>query len=94
MTKNITKIDISKELSKKFGFSISLSKKIINDIVLSLISNLDESKLTLKNIGSFKILNKKERLGRNPKTGDNFLIKARKSVSFSPSKELNKKINN
>ena len=44
----------------------------------------------IKNIGSFKVLDKKERLGRNPKTLETFKIKERKSVSFIASKKLTK----
>ena len=47
----------------------------------------------LKNIGTFKILNKKERIGRNPRTKEIYKIKARKTLAFKPSTNLSRKIN-
>ena len=47
----------------------------------------------LKNIGSFKILAKKERIGRNPKTKEEFIITPRNTVSFTASKFLKKIVN-
>ena len=54
----------------------------------------EEKKLNLKNIGTFKILNKSKRIGRNPKTGEYHLISERKSLSFKASESLKNKINN
>ena len=86
---NLKKIDLVKNLSFKTGFSKNLSKKIIDDLINVLINNIKSGKLNLKNIGIIKILNKKERIGRNPKTKEEFKISARKVVSFSPSKSIN-----
>ncbi len=93
MKNNITRYDISKDLHLKKGFSVSVSKKIIDDLIEILILNLKENSLILKGVGSFKIIQKNERIGRNPKTGKKYIIKARKSVSFIPSKSLSQNIN-
>jgi nucleoid DNA-binding protein len=91
---NINKLDIIKNLSKNSGFSVNFSKKLINDLILILINNIKNGGLTLKNIGTFKILHKKERLGRNPKTKEEFKISSRKSISFIPSKNFNLPLRN
>ena len=85
---NLKKIDLAKNLTNETGFPINLSKKIIDDLVEIFISNLKTGSLILKNVGSFKIINKKERRGRNPKTKEEFVISSRKSISFSSSKKL------
>jgi len=85
---NITKIDIAKELSKKTGYSLELSKILINNLLIVLISAIKKNKLNLKNIGTFKLINKSERIGRNPITKENFVITSRKSISFIASKKL------
>ena len=90
---NFNKRDIYTNLSIKKGYSILLSRKIINDLVKILFYEVEKNSLYLKNIGSFKILNKKERIGRNPKTKEVYKIKARKSLIFKPSINLLKKIN-
>ena len=94
MTKNkINKIDIVNNLSQKTGFSLNLSKKIINDLINVLIQNIKEGDLILKNIGSFKIINKKERLGRNHKTNESHIISSRKTISFTASKKILNELN-
>ena len=91
---NFTKIHLSKLLSEKKGFSINLSNKLINDLLEGIILNIKNDNFNLKNFGSFKILNKKARIGRNPKTNEIHEISERKTLSFIPSKKLIKKINN
>ena len=93
MTINFKKEDIAKILSSKSGLSISYSKKLINDLIVIMFEIINTDKLILKNFGSFKILNKKSRLGRNPKTKEKFIISARKTVSFTPSKKISKDLN-
>ena len=85
---NITKIDIAKELSIKTGYSLELSKILINNLLIVLISSIKKNKLNLKNIGTFRLINKLERMGRNPITKENFVITSRKSISFISSKKL------
>ena len=85
---NITKIDIAKELSKKTGYSLELSKTLINNLLIVSISSIKKNKLNLKNIGTFRLINKSERIGRNPITKENYVITSRKSISFITSKKL------
>jgi len=90
---NLNKKDIYKFISKKKGFSVLLSKKLVDNIIEIMVNLLKQDSLILKNIGSFKIVDKKERIGRNPKTKEPFIINARKSIVFKASKNLLKKIN-
>ena len=85
---NLKKIDIIKSLSKKTGFSQNFSKKIIDDLLKILLINIKNGNFVLKNIGSFKVILKKQRIGRNPKTKEEFVISKRKSLSFTPSKNF------
>ena len=91
--KNLTKLDLINNLKKQKGFSAQYSKKILNDFLDILKLKISNNNLNLKNIGSFRLINKKSRIGRNPKTKENFIIKARKTVSFKSSNSLLKKIN-
>ena len=59
---------ISKEIHKKLGLSISYTSEIVKDITLILKDLIKLNKINIKNFGTFKILFKKERLGRSPKT--------------------------
>ncbi len=93
-SKNIKKIDFIKNLSLKTGFSENYSKKLISELISIFSSQIKNGKLNLKDLGVFKITNKKERIGRNPKTKEQFIISARKSISFTPSQKLIQKLNN
>jgi len=90
---NLKKIDIIKDLSEKTGYSSNYSKKVINDLVVSILQNIKNGNFNLKNIGSFSVLSKKARIGRNPKTKKEYVISQRKSISFKPSKSLLTKLN-
>ena len=84
--KNIKKENLIKSLSKKTGFSLNFSKKLINDLIDVILDNTKNGNFNLKNLGSFKIMHKKERIGRNPKTKEEFLISSRKSINFTRKK--------
>ena len=93
MTYNLKKIDIIKDLSIKTGYSSNYSKKVINELVDAILQSIKKGNLNLKNIGSFKTISKKERIGRNPKTKKEYVISQRKSVSFKPSTSLLTELN-
>ena len=93
MNYNLKKIDIIKDLSIKTGYSSNYSKKVVNELVDAILQSIKKGNLNLKNIGSFKIISKKERIGRNPKTKKEYVISKRKSVSFKPSTSLLAELN-
>ena len=94
MTKeNFKKIDISNIIKKNTGFSQLLSKKITEDLLNIIKENIKKGDVYLKNFGSFRILNKDKRMGRNPKTSEKYIITARKAVSFKPSKNIIDRLN-
>ncbi len=91
--KNFNKENLYKLLSEKTGFSALLSKKIINDLIKTIIVEIKKENFNLVNLGKFKIILKKDRLGRNPKTKQTFIINKRKSISFIASKNFSQFLN-
>ena len=91
--KSLKKKDLVNNLSLKTGFSLNYSKKVIDDFIEIIIQNIKSGELILKNFGSFKVINKNERIGRNPKTKKKFLISSRKAISFIPSKKISDNLN-
>ena len=89
----LKKIDFSKNISNKTGFPVSITKKIVDDLIIIIAEMIKNNELVLKNIGTFKLSNKKERIGRNPKTKEEFIVSKRKSIRFVVSKNLSKIIN-
>ena len=90
---NLTKKNLSDQLNQQTGFPVNFSKKIINDLINIISVKIKKNKFNLMNIGSFKVIQKKERTGRNPKNSKNYTISARKSLSFIASKKLTKLLN-
>jgi integration host factor subunit alpha len=91
--KNFTKTNFIKNLNVKTGLSVQICKKLINDFLEILIQSTKDDEFNLKNIGSLRLIKKKERLGRNPKTKEEHVITSRKSISFTASKKLLKNLN-
>ena len=84
----LTRETIAKQISIEFGIAYSTVYKKI-DKILEIWSNMMiNSDLSINYIGSFKINQKKERIGRNPKTKEEHLIKSRKVISFKKSNKL------
>ena len=84
--KNFTRKDLSHKVYQNLGFSKNLTSSIIDDFIESLISELIKlDKVKISSFGTFKVTNKKERIGRNPKTKVTAKICARKVVKFKPS---------
>ena len=90
---NFTKDNFIKNLNKKTGLSLQVCKKLVNIFLHILIKDIKENDVNLKNIGSFKVIKKKSRIGRNPKTGEIFPISSRKSLKFTASKKLINNLN-
>ena len=94
MTINITRDDIANYLFKEVGLSKNDCNEIVNEIIEQIILALkNEDIVKIHNFGTFKIRQKKSRIGRNPKTKVNFTISSRKVISFLPSQKIMNKIN-
>ena len=90
---NLSKNIILKKINYNLGIPNSFSKKILNLLLEIIVEGLNrDGKVKLSGFGTFKILNKKSRIGRNPKTKVEYQIKARKVVTFLPSSLIKKKL--
>lgn len=90
---NISKINIVKNISKESQVSSKDSASIFESFLL-LIKN--ESKLRtvkLSSFGSFSFKKTPQRLGRNPKTKDSYIIPELIKLNFKPSNKIKEKIN-
>ena len=92
--KNFTRKDLSNSIFKELGFSKNFSSTIVDDFFEILILHLVKfRKIKISSFGTFEVINKKERIGRNPKTKEEAKITSRKVVKFRPSSIFKKKIN-
>ena len=91
---NLTKKEIINSVFMQIGFSKKMSESILEDILSDIVKNLKKYKIVkISNFGTFHIRFKKRRVGRNPKTKEEKIIKERNVVLFKPSKDLKNFIN-
>lgn len=88
------------ELAAKASERIGIAKTKIPQIVDTIFDTIKEAlkegnSITLVGLGTFKIVDRAERKARNPRTGEEITIPAKKTLVFKPSKsfldQLNKK---
>ena len=92
--KNFTRKNLYNKIYQKLGFSKNISAIIIDDFFKSISSVLvEKSNIKISNLGTFKVVKKNERMGRNPKTKEDAKISARKIVKFIPSDKIKEKLN-
>ena len=92
--KNLTKKELANKIYQNLGFSKNFSSLIIDDFIEFIINGLIKSnRIKISCFGTFIVLNKKERIGRNPKTKASAKISARKIVKFKPSEVIKNRLN-
>ena len=89
--KTLTRMELNEALFREVG----LSRNESSDLVESVLNHLSDALVAgetvkISSFGTFKVCDKTERIGRNPKTKKEFIITARKSLIFVPSKKLTK----
>ena len=91
---NLSRDEIAEVMKAEFGFNRKQCLDIVNDIVDIIIEGLQSDKqVKIHNFGTFKMNNKKSRIGRNPKTKEEYNISSRNVITFKASKLLLKYIN-
>lgn len=85
----LTKVDIAKVLNEKHGLSNPEAKEIIDCFFEEIRLALESGRhCRLSGFGNFELRDKPERPGRNPKTGEEVKVSARRVVTFKPSPKL------
>jgi integration host factor subunit alpha len=94
MTKTITRADIADSVYEQLGISHAESSDLVDAVIEEVVSTLEKGEeVKLSSFGTFEIRQKKERMGRNPKTKEEIPISARSVVTFHASNILTKRIN-
>ena len=95
MRKTWTRNDIIEAISDNVGISLSDSSLMIEEIFEFIINELEKGEdVKISSFGTFAVRHKKSRIGRNPKTKIEAIIKERNVILFKPSKFLKNKVNN
>ena len=89
----LTKADIAESLYEDLGLNKREARELVEiyfDELKEALSNGKQVKLS--GFGNFDLRDKKERPGRNPKTGESIPISARRVVTFKPGQKLKNKV--
>ncbi len=90
----MTKSDMVEKIYEKIGFSKKESAELV-EMVFDIIKSTLETgeKIKIAGFGNFVVKEKADRRGRNPQTGEEIVISARKILTFKPSQVLKASIN-
>lgn len=89
----LTKADLIDVIVDQYKLDFSDAKQIVELFFEQIKKQLEQgNEVKLSGFGNFTLHDKAARPGRNPKTGDPALIKARRSVAFQPSLKFKKRV--
>ncbi|OBX20718.1 integration host factor subunit alpha [Erythrobacter sp. QSSC1-22B] len=89
----LTRADLAETINRKMGLSRAESLEIVESILAKMCGALsDGENVKISGFGSFVLRDKKERVGRNPKTGIEVPITPRRVLTFRASQLLKDRI--
>lgn len=93
-SKTVTRADLSAAVYREIGMSLSESTQMVDAVVNEIIKTLEEGEsVKLSSFGTLSLRRKKQRVGRNPKTGVEVPITSRTVLSFNASNILKAHVN-
>ncbi|MDD0824782.1 integration host factor subunit alpha [Mannheimia sp. AT1] len=91
----LTKIEIAENLIEKFGLEKRVAKQFVELFFEEIRLSLEKGEsVKLSGFGNFSLREKKSRPGRNPKTGENVAVSARRVVVFKAGQKLRERVEN
>lgn len=93
MTESLTKADLAEKLYEDLGFNKREAKELVETFFAEIRAALEANEMVkLSGFGNFDLRDKKQRPGRNPKTGEEIPITARRVVTFKPGQKLRARV--
>ena len=94
MPGTLTKMDLITAIQTQNGYSPKKSADIVETLLEIIKSTLESGEdVLISGFGKFRVREKRERLGRNPATGDDMILEPRKVVTFKCSGKLRDRCN-
>ncbi len=89
----LTKADMAEKLYEEFGLNKREAKELVEMFFEEICASLEDGEqVKLSGFGNFDLRNKNERPGRNPKTGEDIPIAARRVVTFRSGQKLKARV--
>ena len=93
MTRALTKADLAEKLYEELGLNKREAKELVDSFFEEIRTALEGNEhVKLSGFGNFEVRNKSQRPGRNPKTGEEIPITARRVVTFRPGQKLKARV--
>jgi len=85
----MTKAEFVEKLAQEAGLTKTQAKEVLESFLAQTTKNLKKlGRVALSGLGTFEVVKRAKRKGRNPRTGEAVTIKAHKAVRFRPAKAL------
>ena len=89
----LTKADLAEQLFDQLGLNKREAKEVVELFFEEISRSLEDNvQVKLSGFGNFELKEKKERPGRNPKTGEDVPISARRVVTFHAGQKLKARV--
>jgi integration host factor subunit alpha len=89
----LTKAEMAERLFEELGLNKREAKELVEQFFEEIRGALEKGQqVKLSGFGNFDLRDKKQRPGRNPKTGENIPITARRVVTFRPGQKLKARV--
>ena len=89
----LTKADMAEKLFEELGLNKREAKELVEMFIEEIRGALENGRqVKLSGFGNFNLRDKSERPGRNPKTGEEIPITARRVVTFHPGQKLKARV--
>ena len=91
----MTKADIVRQIAQATGLTKTDTAAVVDGFIESVIEALErKDHIEIRGFGTFKVVDRAPRTGRNPRTGSEVKIGSRQAPVFKPSRELRARIEN
>ena len=92
---SLTRLELSDAVVREVGLSRHESMQLVDDVLDHVSNALAKGEnVKISSFGTFSSKQKRERIGRNPKTGEKVAVQEKKVIRWKQGKDLFKKINN
>ena len=95
MSKTLTRAALTESVYRNIGLSRNESSDLVESVLEEICTRLEAGEeVKLSSFGTFSVQSKRQRVGRNPKTGVEAVITPRRVLSFRPSHILKDRVDN
>ena len=89
----LTRMDLSEAVFREVGLSRNESADLVESVLAHISDALvDGQSVKISSFGTFSVRSKNERIGRNPKTGEEVPIAPRRVLTFRPSHLMKERV--